>query len=167
MKIRGFQLETCSEILQLFLKDRKLGIYIFPKRNLIRKKRVAIYYYKYFSECRHLVKNNKMETPLHIKVREEIGANLKKHISKITDETALRKIDSLTGKDHSWIGKVFNGKMNLTIDSLTMLILAYKLKYKDVFNVEIDYSKISEQELWDYLISMRKRKKPKKARKKK
>ena len=108
-----------------------------------------------------------METPLHIKVREDIGVNLKKLISKITDETALRKIDSLTGKDHSWIGKVFNGKMNLTIDSLTILILAYKLKYKDVFNIEIDYSKISDQELWDYLISLRKKKKHKKTKRKK
>lgn len=107
-----------------------------------------------------------METPLHIKVRQKIGANLKKQISKITDETALRKIDSLSGKDHSWIGKVFNGKMNLTIDSLTILILTYKLKFKDVFNVDIDYSEISEQELWDYLISMRKRKRTKKAKKK-
>lgn len=108
-----------------------------------------------------------METPLHIEVRQKIGANLKKQIGKITDETALRKIDSLSGKDHSWIGKVFNGKMNLTIDSLTILILTYKLKFKDVFNVDIDYSEFSEQELWDYLISMRKRKKPKKNKKKK
>jgi len=104
---------------------------------------------------------------LHIKVRQKIGANLKKQISKITDETALRKIDSLSGKDHSWIGKVFNGKMNFTIDSLTILILTYNLKFKDIFNVDIDYTELSEQELWDYLISMRKRKKPKRNKKKK
>jgi hypothetical protein len=108
-----------------------------------------------------------MEIPLHIKVRKDIGANLKKLIGEITDDTALRKIDSLTGKDHSWIGKVFNGKMNLTIDSLTILILAYRLKYKDVFNIEIDYSKISDQELWDYLISLRKKKKHKRTKRKK
>lgn len=108
-----------------------------------------------------------MATPLHIKVREDIGANLKKLINKITDETALRKIDSLTGKDHSWIGKVFNGKMNLTIDSLTILILAYKLKPKDVFNIDIDYNQISDQDLWDYLITLRKKKKNKKGSKKK
>jgi len=107
-----------------------------------------------------------METPLHIKVRKDIGANLKKLIGEITDDTALRKIDSLTGKDHSWIGKVFNGKMNLTIDSLTILILAYKLEYKDVFDIEIDYSTISDQELWDYLVSLRKKKKHKKKKKK-
>lgn len=109
-----------------------------------------------------------MEHPIHIRVREKIGINLKNQISKITDETALRKIDSLSGKDHSWIGKVFNGKMNLTIDSLTILLLTYKLQFKEIFNnIKIDYSEFSEQELWDYLISMRKRKKPKPIKKKK
>jgi len=107
-----------------------------------------------------------MDTPIHIKVRQDIGQNLKDLIGRITDDTALRKIDSLTGKDHSWIGKVFKGKMNLTIDSLTILILAYKLNFNDVLNVEIDYSKISNQDLWDYLISMRKKKKGKRTKKK-
>ncbi|MEI9912247.1 MAG: hypothetical protein WDO71_22895 [Bacteroidota bacterium] len=107
-----------------------------------------------------------METPLHLKIRKDIGENLKRLIGSTTDETALRKIYALTGKDHSWVGKVFKGKMNLTIDSLTELILAYKLDYKKVFNIEVDYSKISDEELWEYLLSLRKKKRNKSGKKK-
>lgn len=99
-----------------------------------------------------------MELDLHDKIRKQLGENLKKGIEKSTKDTPLRKIDSLTGKDYSWIGKVYKGKMNLTIDSIITLALAYRLDFKELFDVKPDYQEIKDQDLWDYLISKRKKK---------
>lgn len=99
-----------------------------------------------------------MDLHLHDKIRKQIGANLKKAIEASTKDKPLRKIDSLTGKDYSWIAKVYKGKMNITIDSIITLALSYRLDFKDIFKIDAEYSNVTDQEMWDYLISKRKKK---------
>lgn len=103
-----------------------------------------------------------MALTLHEDIKKKIGENIAKLIGESTDEKTLRKIDALTGKDHSWIAKVFKGQMNITIDSLITMILAYRLNFTEVFKVQIDYSSIGEKDLFEYLISKRKTKNNKK-----
>lgn len=81
------------------------------------------------------------EKEIALEVRRKIGENLKKLIDEKYDETALRKLDAVTGKDYSWIGKIQNGKRNFTIDSLIKLLIALKIQPKDIFNFTVKFPK--------------------------
>ena len=81
------------------------------------------------------------EKELTLEIRKLIGKNLKHLIESNYDETALRNIDAITGKDYSWIGKVQNGKRNFTIDSLIRLLINLKIQPKDVFNFTVKFPK--------------------------
>lgn len=82
-----------------------------------------------------------MGDSLKIEVRKAIGKNLKKLIDEKEKENALRNLDAITGKDHSWLGKIFKGKQNLTIDSLTDILSQFKIQPKDVFNFKVNFPK--------------------------
>jgi|GEM_PF-1204434 len=99
-----------------------------------------------------------MSEPINITIRKEIGTRLKKLIEERTKESALRKIDASTGKDHSWIGKVLKGNMNFTIDSLIELVVAYEIELKDVFNFKVDFASIAEKEVEKYKAPIKKEK---------
>lgn len=81
------------------------------------------------------------EKDLTDEIRKKLGENLKKLIEEKYDETALRKLDAVTGKDYSWIGKIQNGKRNFRIDSLINLLIALKIQPKDIFNFTVKFPK--------------------------
>jgi len=74
-------------------------------------------------------------------VRKKHGENLKALIEEKTQGSSLRKIDAKTSKDHSWLGRVFRGDQNITMDSLSDILKEYKIQPKDVFNFSIKFSK--------------------------
>jgi hypothetical protein len=72
-------------------------------------------------------------------IRKQIGANLKRLIEERHGNHSLRGLDAMTGKDHSWLLKIFQGEQNLTIDSLSELLMKFKIQPKDVFNFDVSY----------------------------
>jgi len=82
-----------------------------------------------------------MEASVKIQIRKKVGQNLKKLIEEKEKETALRNLDAITGKDHSWLGKIFRGEQNITIDSLSEILQQFKIQPRDVFNFTIKFPK--------------------------
>ena len=82
-----------------------------------------------------------MGESLKDQVRLKLGENLKKLIQEKSDESSLRKIDAKTSKDHSWLGRIFRGEQNFTIDSLVEILKEYKIQPKDVFNFTVRFPK--------------------------
>lgn len=72
-------------------------------------------------------------------IRKQIGANLKKLIDEKQSDAALRDLDAISGKDFSWLAKIFRGDQNLTIDSLSEIMIQFKIQPKDVFNFDVSY----------------------------
>lgn len=82
-----------------------------------------------------------MGEKLNKEVRRLIGKNLKRIIDEKQKDNALRNLDAISGKDHSWLGKVFRGEQNLTVDSLTEILTQFKIQPKDVFDFTIKFPK--------------------------
>jgi hypothetical protein len=80
-----------------------------------------------------------MEENFKEEIRKQIGANLKRLIEERHGSQSLRGLDAMTGKDHSWLLKIFQGEQNLTIDSLSELLMKFKIQPKDVFNFDVSY----------------------------
>ncbi|RXK58848.1 hypothetical protein ESA94_15785 [Lacibacter luteus] len=71
--------------------------------------------------------------------REKIGKNLKNLIEEREKENTLRKLDASIGKDHSWLGKVFKGQQNFTIDSLADILIQFKIQPKELFDFVLEF----------------------------
>jgi hypothetical protein len=82
-----------------------------------------------------------MADPVNIQIRKKVGENLKKLIEERSENSSLRGIDAKTSKDHSWLGKIFRGEQNITLDSLSDLLKEYKIQPKDVFKFTIKFPK--------------------------
>ena len=82
-----------------------------------------------------------MNQSIKNEIRKKVGQNLKKLIQEKENEIALRNLDAITGKDHSWLGKIFRGEQNLTIDSLSEILQMFKIQPKDVFNFTVKFPK--------------------------
>jgi len=82
-----------------------------------------------------------MGDSVSIQIRRNLGRNLKKLIEQRTEESSLRNIDAKTSKDHSWLGKIFRGEQNITIDSLSEILKEYKIQPKDIFNFTVKFPK--------------------------
>jgi hypothetical protein len=85
-----------------------------------------------------------MGEPVNIQIRKKIGENLKNLIEEKTGKSSLRNIDAKTSKDHSWLGKVFRGEQNITVDSLSEILKEYKIQPKEVFDFTIRFPKEEE-----------------------
>lgn len=82
-----------------------------------------------------------MDESVNIQIRKKVGQNLKKLIEEKQKETALRNLDAITGKDHSWLGKIFRGEQNITIDSLSEILQQFRIQPKDIFNFTVKFPK--------------------------
>ena len=82
-----------------------------------------------------------MGDSFNVEIRKKIGENLKRIIEEKTSKGSLRNIDAITNKDHSWLGKIFRGEQNFTIDSLTELLRQFKIQPRDVFDISIRFPK--------------------------
>ena len=71
--------------------------------------------------------------------RKKLGENLKKLIDEKESENTLRKLDASTGKDHSWLGKVFKGQQNITLDSLSDILIQFKIQPKELFDFVLEF----------------------------
>ena len=80
-----------------------------------------------------------MGDPVNTQIKKKVGENLKRLIEEKERETALRDLDAVTGKDHSWLGKIFRGEQNFTIDSLSEILKQFKIQPKDVFNFSVKF----------------------------
>jgi len=72
-----------------------------------------------------------------IEFRKNIGDNFKK-IRK-QKKLSLRKIEAITGVDHSWIGKFEKGLINFEIDTLHRLIDGLTIHPKKLFDFEWEF----------------------------
>lgn len=82
-----------------------------------------------------------MNESINNEIRKKVGQNLKRLIQEKEHEIALRNLDAITGKDHSWLGKIFRGEQNITIDSLSEILQLFKIQPKDVFNFTVKFPK--------------------------
>jgi hypothetical protein len=82
-----------------------------------------------------------MDDTVNAQIRKKVGENLKKLIEEKESETALRNLDAITGKDHSWLGKIFRGEQNITIDSLSEILQEFRIQPKEVFNFIVKFPK--------------------------
>ena len=71
-----------------------------------------------------------MSDKAYIEVRTKIGHNFKK--LRKSKKLSLRKVEALTGIDHSWIGKFEKGQVNFEIDTLFKLSSGLKIYLKDL-----------------------------------
>ena len=82
-----------------------------------------------------------MGDSFNVEIRKKIGENLKKIIEEKTSNRSLRNLDAITNNDHSWLGKIFRGEQNFTIDSLMELLRQFKIQPRDVFDFSIKFPK--------------------------
>lgn len=63
-------------------------------------------------------------------VREKIGENFKKFRKQ--KNLSLRKVEAITGIDHSWLSKFEKGKVNFQIDTLLKIASGLKIYIRDL-----------------------------------
>lgn len=72
-----------------------------------------------------------------IEFRKNVGDNFKK-IRK-QKKLSLRKIEAITGVDHSWVGKFEKGLVNFEVDTLFKLISGLNIQQKKLFDFDFEF----------------------------
>lgn len=70
-------------------------------------------------------------------VRSDIGLRFKKYRKQ--KKLSYRKVEAITGIDHSWISKFEKGKVNFEIDTLLKLVSGLKIQIHDLTNFTHDF----------------------------
>lgn len=52
---------------------------------------------------------------------------------------SLRKVEALTGIDHSWIGKFEKGYINFEIDTIVSLAWKFEIEMKELFDFNYQF----------------------------
>jgi transcriptional regulator with XRE-family HTH domain len=81
-----------------------------------------------------------MDDRAYIHIRAKIGAAFKKH--RVSKNLSLRKVEALTGVDHSWIAKFEKGLVNFEIDRVLRLSSGLKIYLRDL--VDFTYPFVEE-----------------------
>jgi len=78
-----------------------------------------------------------MGDKIYTAVRGRIGQNFKKFRKQ--KKLSFRKVEAMTGIDHSWISKFEKGKVNFEIDTLLKLASGLKIYIKDLTDFTHDF----------------------------
>lgn len=71
-----------------------------------------------------------MADKAYIEVRIKVGQLFKKYRKQ--KKLSYRKVEAITGIDHSWISKFEKGKVNFEIDTLLKLASGLKIQIRDL-----------------------------------
>ncbi|MGC4038387.1 MAG: helix-turn-helix transcriptional regulator [Chitinophagaceae bacterium] len=70
-------------------------------------------------------------------VRTKVGQLFKKYRKQ--RKLSYRKVEAITGIDHSWISKFEKGKVNFEIDTLLKLASGLRIQLKDLVDFHHSY----------------------------
>lgn len=72
-------------------------------------------------------------------IRKRLGERLRKQREDVLRIKSIRKLSNASGIDHSKLAKVEKGLIDLRIDTLMDIAIAYKLYPRDLFSFDIEF----------------------------